>query len=308
MRALASPVPTQTTSGFDFETATSPMETVASRSKTGVQVVPLLPVFHKPPDAVAMFAVPELSAPRTLQLDPAPVAFLQRHLGTSRFFTLGPLAPNYGSYYDLASLNVNDFPPKSFTAYVHARLDQVVDPTVFVGNYGGGRPFLAPSPEQELLRNLSGYREAGVAYVLTPAGQALPQSPSTFTLVFKSPSTWIYRLAGSAGYFTATNARCTVTFQSEESAGLDCPRPTILVRRETAFAGWSATVDGRSARISSADGLFQAVTVGAGSHRVQFDYQPPNIGWAYAAFAAGCAWLLLPAIRAYRSPSARGAS
>src|SRR5205823_10799913 len=50
-------------------------------------------------DAVALFVVPELSAPRQVSLDSSPVAYLRRHLGNSRFFTLGPLQPNYGSYF-----------------------------------------------------------------------------------------------------------------------------------------------------------------------------------------------------------------
>jgi hypothetical protein len=189
--------------------------------------VPLFAAFVAA-DALAMFAAPELSVPRFSALDRAPVAFLQRHLGTSRFFTLGPFQPNYGSYYGLASLNVNDFPPKSFADYVHARLDDVVDPTLFVGNYGGGRPIIAPSPHQELLRNLAAYRHVGVAYVLTPAGHPLPQSPSTFTLVLQSPSTLIYRLAGAERYFTATDSRCSVTFHNNQSVRLSCPGPAVV--------------------------------------------------------------------------------
>ena len=38
--------------------------------------------------ALALFALPELSAPRAVKLDTAPVAYLQRHLGQSRFFSL----------------------------------------------------------------------------------------------------------------------------------------------------------------------------------------------------------------------------
>src|SRR5258708_13455362 len=63
LRALASPVPTHTTSGSDLETATSPMEMVAWLSNTGVQVVPLFVVFHKPPDAAATYI--ELGLPST---------------------------------------------------------------------------------------------------------------------------------------------------------------------------------------------------------------------------------------------------
>src|SRR5947207_2371882 len=55
LRALASPAPTQTRSGFVWHTATAPSALVASRSKTGFQVKPLLVVFHSPPDALATY-------------------------------------------------------------------------------------------------------------------------------------------------------------------------------------------------------------------------------------------------------------
>src|SRR3990172_470485 len=52
-RLFCSPVPAQITSGLDGEIATSPKVLTGCPSKIGVQVVPLLVVFHKPPDAVA---------------------------------------------------------------------------------------------------------------------------------------------------------------------------------------------------------------------------------------------------------------
>src|SRR5262249_40365949 len=91
-------------------------------------------------EALLLFLVPGASAPRRVALDTAPVDYLRNHLGTSRFFTLGPLQPNYGSYFGLRSLNANDVPvPSSFADYVTSRLDPEVDPNVFVGNLGGGR-------------------------------------------------------------------------------------------------------------------------------------------------------------------------
>jgi hypothetical protein len=245
-------------------------------------------------DAFVLFAVPEGSAPRHVHVDLAPVDFLQTHLGSSRFFTLGPLQPNYGSYFGIGSLNINDIPiPEAFSKYVHARLDAVVQPHVFVGNYGGGRPTSAPSPEDELRRNLAGYRAAAVAYVLVPAGQALPETPTTFKLVFRSPSTWIYHLAGAASYFTATNPRCTVSAEGRQSVQLSCPTPTVLVRRETDLPGWSARVDGHATRLHRFDDLFQAVRVGQGRHQVTFSYSPPHIRWGFVGFVAGCLWLIL---------------
>jgi hypothetical protein len=244
-------------------------------------------------DALVLFALPQASAPRNVEVDTAPVDFLQRHLGTTRFFTLGPLQPNYGSYYGIGSLNVNDVPvPKAFATYVHTRLDEVVDPMVFVGDDGGGRPRSAPTPVQELLRNLPAYRATSVAYVLTPAGETLPESRTTFSLVFRSPSTWIYRLAGTSPYFTASLPACTVEPKSRNAVQVSCPRPARLIRRETDLRGWTAHIDGRPARVQRFDGLFQSVTVAAGTHRITFAYSPPHIWWGFAAFAAGCAWLL----------------
>src|SRR5207237_9257352 len=126
-------------------------------------------------------------------------------LGALRLCTVGALQPNYGSYFGIGSLNTNAVPvPNAFASYVHTRLDSAVDPMVFVGN-GNGRPVSAPSPVRELLRNLPTYRAAGVAYVLTPAEEPLPGSRTTFSLVFRSPSTRIYHLPGARPYFPPSN-------------------------------------------------------------------------------------------------------
>lgn len=246
-------------------------------------------------ETAALFALPQASAPKSVALDTAPVAFLQRQIGTSRFFTLGPLQPNYGSYFGVGSLNVNDVPvPSAFANYVHTRLDTAVDPMVFVGT-GAARPPSVPSPLRELLGNLRAYRAAGVAYVLTPRGTSLPESPTTFTLAFASASTRIYRLHGSTPYFTASRPACTVAPESRVSVRLSCQRRTELVRRETDLRGWSAKVDGHPVRVQRFGALFQAVEVAGGTHRVTFAYAPPHIWWGFAAFVAGGAWLLAAA-------------
>src|SRR6266849_4706216 len=50
-RLFGSPDPTHTTDGSDGAIAMSPIVDTASLSNTGVHVVPLLVVFHTPPDA-----------------------------------------------------------------------------------------------------------------------------------------------------------------------------------------------------------------------------------------------------------------
>jgi hypothetical protein len=254
-------------------------------------------------EALVLFAVPQLSAPRSVQVDLAPVTFLQRHQGLSRVFALGPLAPNYGSYFGVASLNNDDFPPAPFARYVREHLDRYVEATVFVGTGQGGRSPWVPSPRDELLRNLDGYRAAGVAYVLTPAGKPLPTGPGTFALAARTPTTWIYRLPGAASYFTASSSGCSVRPHGRRRADVSCPGPAVLVRRETDLPGWTARVDGREVPIGRDSGLFQAVRVGAGSHRVTFSYAPRHVGWGFAGLAAGCAWLLGAAALRRRRPA-----
>jgi hypothetical protein len=238
-------------------------------------------------DAIVLFAVPEFAAPRSTKVDLAPVAYLRRHLNEGRFFTLGPIAPDYGSYFGLASIGIDDFPPQAYTAFVHRRLDPVVA-------FTGFRP-PGPSAAQELLQHLGGYRAAGVRYVLTPAGQRLPESPPGLRLVFRSPSTWIYRLARASPYFDA--AGCLTTSAARDTARVVCARPSTLVRRETWLAGWSAQVDTHPVAIRRVDGLFQAVTVPAGSHRVTFSFTPPGMGWALLGLLGGCVLMLIPTVR-----------
>jgi hypothetical protein len=255
-------------------------------------------------DALVLFAAPELSAPRTVQLDLAPVAYLHQHLGLSRFATLGPFQPNYGSYFGLAEVNNNDNPtPEIFARYVTARLDRYVRPTLFVGTYGGDRSPLVPSPKQELLRNLAGYRAASVAYVLTLPDQGLPPNPSAYSLVARTPSTWIYHLTGAAPYFGA--AGCTVEADGRGAATVTCTKPSTLVRRETDLPGWTAELGGRRLPIAREAGLFQSVNVPAGTHRIVFSYSPPGILWALVGFVLGVGALVLGTIRGWRSrPSA----
>jgi hypothetical protein len=251
-------------------------------------------------DAVVMFAAAQVASPRHVRLDSAPSAFLSRHLGEQRFFTLGPLQPNYGSYFGIASANINDLPiPQFYADYIHTRLDQFVNPIVLVGNSGGARNPFAPSPAAELLRNLDGYRQLGVDYVLTPSGQQLGQSPTGFQIAAKTPSTWIYHLSGAQSYFTA--AGCRVHSTNRQNATAICTAPATLIRRETDLSGWSATMDGRSAPIGRTDGLFQTVRLAAGAHRVQFSYEPPDILWAELAFLAGLLALLATAASARRA-------
>ncbi len=259
-------------------------------------------------DAVALFVVPEFAAPRATTVDFAPVRYLRAHLGEGRFYTLGPIRPDYGSYFGLASLGVDDFPPTSFAHFIHRRVDPA-------SQFIGFRSRNAATAQLELMHHLAGYRVAGVRYVLTPTAQPLPPSRGALHLALETPTTLIYRLAGALPYFTAGG--CTVTSRDRENVRTVCPRPTTLIRRETLMAGWDAQLDGHPVPIRRIDGVFQAVTVPAGSHRLTFTFAPPGMGWAIVGLLGGCALMLVPTIirrrqagaarRAATAPGAPGA-
>lgn len=78
-------------------------------------------------------------------------------------------------------------------------------------------------------------------------------------------------------------------------------RRTTLVRRETWSPGWSAEIDGRPTAIHGADGLFQAVTVSAGSHHITVGFVPPGMNWALLGLLAGVALMLVSTARSASS-------
>jgi hypothetical protein len=258
-------------------------------------------------DALVLFAIPEFSAPRAVQLDLAPVSFLKQNLGNSRAFTLGPLQPNYGAYFGLGLLNNNDVPlPAVMERYIHGSLDPWADPDIFVGLPIRRNPF-APPPGEELVRNLPAYQAAAVKYVLTPPGDLLPARD--FQLVLRSPSTWIYELRHLTAYFTASGGACQVAPDGRTAAEVSCARPAELIRRETYMPGWSAQVDGHAVPVRLRNGPFQAVDVPAGHHRVTYRFVPPYIGWGALALAAGLIWLAVAgALSRRRRAATRGPS
>lgn len=240
-------------------------------------------------DAAVMFALPALSAPRSVRVDERPVRFLQEHAGLQRVFTLGPLQPNYGSYYGVAQANVNDVPiPAVWAAYIKRSLDPDVDPFVFVGTRSS-RPPGAPSPADAFVRNVEGYRRAGVRYVLTGSRDPAPEVDGLEPVAqFETAS--VYELTGWRAYFDA-GPSCVVAARSRTRATIECTAPATLVRLEADLPGWRATVNGRPVRIGRADETFQSVELPAGRSAVAFDYRPAGMVW-FLLITLG-AWLAI---------------
>jgi hypothetical protein len=96
-----------------------------------------------------------------------------------------------------------------------------------------------------------------------------------------------------------------------EEVLLDCDSPAggYAVLLDEWAPGWSAAADGRPAPIVLADGLFRAVAIGPGPHRIVFRYRTPGLRAGAAvsllAWLAVGAWLLAgwaPRHRQLRAP------
>jgi hypothetical protein len=96
-----------------------------------------------------------------------------------------------------------------------------------------------------------------------PCDLALPDSPGTATVLDEWPGYWL--------------------LETESSA------PALLVLSETAYPGWQVRVDGESAAPLTAYTAIRAVCVPAGSHQVEWRFNPSifKVGAAVSALALG---------------------
>jgi len=249
-------------------------------------------------EAVVLFAAPSLSAPKPAPTDMALVHFLQRHLGLSRFATLGPIQPNVGTFFGLAEINVNDLPvPKEFTSYIQRSLDDNTDPLIFTGTTESDPA--GTSPAQELTDHLSSYEAAGVTFVVTPATgtdvTGSPWPPAGLTpaphRVYADSVADVWRLPSHTAFFSTTGAPCGIRPAGFAAVTVTCSGRAALHRLELPMPGWTVQVGASNAHIRSA-GPFQSVAVGPGRTRVVFSFTPPYGNAALVAALVGMAYIL----------------
>jgi hypothetical protein len=121
-------------------------------------------------DAIALFSIPSFSGVIDSKSRSAGVDYLKRHIGTDRFYTLGPIAPNYGAYYRIASINHNALPiAANWVKYIQDHIDPYAHPAFFTGNYRADPK--SPTPVEVLQDNLGEYEQIGVRYVVSPHSQ-----------------------------------------------------------------------------------------------------------------------------------------
>jgi hypothetical protein len=87
---------------------------------------------------------------------------------------------------------------------------------------------------------------------------------------------------------------------------VEAPGPSILLVRNAYDADWTATVDGRAARVLPTDAFLQGVPVGPGTHEVRLVYRNPAIGiglWVSAIAIGG--WIVAIAVAILRERRSR---
>jgi hypothetical protein len=264
-------------------------------------------------ESILLLAFTYLSAPAPTTLNTGSVRWLQAHLGTYRFVTLGPIQPNYGSYFGIAQANINDLPvPKALEAEIADRLDPNALPGVFSG--GGRINPAGPTAAQELSAHLPAYEAIGIRYVVenahgrdvqgqpfpTPGSPAWPSGPR---LVYRDAFAEIWQLPTAASVFSLHPVRgrtgpatlprsCRVVSVGWNQASVHCSVPTTLVRRVLYAPGWTASTPEGSLVVArdpaGPPGLFQEVVgVPAGTTEVRLDFLPPHEYWALLAAVLG---------------------
>jgi hypothetical protein len=153
-------------------------------------------------EAFGFFEVPILAYPRQVVYDTSVVSFLRANLGYQRFYTIGPVSPNYGAFYGISSLDESDLPvPKVWAHFVHTQLN----PCILPWQLGNGSPTTGCEPAIfEFVAHAPTYEAAGVKYFLLGerhslstfeqpsygAGPRTPDGAATMVMKLRAPGFW----------------------------------------------------------------------------------------------------------------------
>ncbi|MGO9912469.1 MAG: hypothetical protein ACLPQS_15070 [Acidimicrobiales bacterium] len=239
-------------------------------------------------EAFGSFVYPELAATRSPAVDMKPVIWLRAHLGEARFYSLnsdpavgpeygGPIAPNYGSYFGLASADYLDIPdPLLYVNYVHDHLDAGAGSEFFGTIFG--RHAGSPSGLVELGKNVAAFESIGVRYIVAGAAIELASYVPSATRVYDDGLVAIWELPRPTSYYSTLEGSCRLTPDGFNEVVANCQGRAVVQREELGLAGWSVSVNGRGAALLPSHGsLFTSVTVGRGTSTVVWTYRPGHL-------------------------------
>lgn len=234
-------------------------------------------------DVVAMFVLPQLSAPIFTKVDMGPVKFLQNNLQDERFYSIGYIMPNYGSYFGIASINTNNSPvPKVWTNYITKNLNSNVDPMQEFTGIDKLNPN-GPDPLQEFFQNQRSYAEISVKYLvikntLITNTQA---KKNQLNIVYKDNHYSIYQLRNTRKFYNIVHGNCLISLETQSFLKLYCKSNSVIERQELYMPGWTAINNGKIIQVYKYKNLFQFINVSKGRSTIVFNYTPKheNIGY-----------------------------
>ncbi|HOV74653.1 MAG TPA: YfhO family protein [Candidatus Hydrogenedentes bacterium] len=83
-----------------------------------------------------------------------------------------------------------------------------------------------------------------------------------------------------------------VEFHNRIAVDVETSRPGMLVLADTYYPGWSVRVDGQATKILPCDGMFRAVPIAEGNHRVYFRYNPLSLRLGFCTGIAAALFVL----------------
>ena len=267
-------------------------------------------------DAVALFSVPGFCGITNSYSLPAGIEYLKKHLGMQRFYTLGPVAPNYGAYYRIASINHNYLPvAQNWVNYLKERIDPWLDPVCFTGNFARNEANV-PSQADVLRDKLPAYTEIGVRYVVTAHGEN-PFQAQFFHVrkpnenpprVFESSDMDIYELPGTKPYFETVEGNCDLRVENRSTVWVKCVSNSKLIRRELFYPGWTAKIGGTRIEIEPYNDIFQAIKVPPGKYKITFTYTPTHWLVIVTLFLLGAVCVMIDLVRSLQAYGFRASS
>jgi hypothetical protein len=157
------------------------------------------------------------------------------------------------------------------------------------------QPELAPVAVASVPTTPNAHNQAGVTKVFRFTANSPQRGFLTHAAVVGGDDAAIYALLSEPGFdplaTVVLSAPVTVDLATRDQVAVesdvpgkvrfqvDTDAPGVLVFSEAYFPGWRATVDGRATPVLRADGALLAAAVPAGSHQVEFVYQPAALRW-----------------------------
>jgi hypothetical protein len=233
-------------------------------------------------EAMLYFFVPTAESPKQITIDYAPIEFLQKNLHQERFLDFAVLYPNWGTEFGINSLSAIDLPfPRAYKNFIE---DQLY-PGLYPGNQfvvKGGMTGI-DELEVKLIHHFKAYEDASVKYLLVPSSIIINPELTRLgvTEVYHDTLATIYQMPTTRPFFSTSSATCSVTSTTDDIATVNCPNGGAqLTRTELMMKGWTATVNGKPATITTVDGVYQRITLPEGTSTVVYRFYPPHERYA----------------------------